>query len=72
MNFLKKNKLLVIVPKNSNFLSLFSKSKIFNKKNIKIVLRQHFKLKIIIFLIRGLSEFFMSYILWYKNKKILQ
>ncbi len=67
----KKNSLLVIVPRNSNFLSLFRKNKLKNKKKIKIIFVPTYQIKNPNFIIRGLSEFFMSYILWYKTKNIL-
>ena len=68
----KTNKVLVVVPRNSNFFEIFYKSKINTKKNITILFVPTFQIKNQIFFIRGLSELLMSYILWYKSKKIIK
>ena len=68
----KTNKVLIVVPRNSNFFEIFYKSKINTKKNITILFVPTFQIKNKIFFIRGVSEFLMSYILWYKSKKFIK
>lgn len=68
----KTNKVLVVVPRNSNFFEIFHKSKINNKKNITILFVPSFQIKNQNYFLRGASEFLMSYILWYKSKKIIK
>lgn len=71
INLSKKNSLLVVVPRNSDFLRLFKNIKITNKKNIQIIFVPSYQIKNHNLIIRGISEFFMSYILWNKTKNIL-
>ena len=68
----KTNEVLVVVPRNSNFFEIFCKSKINIKKKITTLFVPTFQIKNQIFFIRGISEFLMSYILWYKSKKIIK
>ena len=68
----KTNKVLIVVPRNSNFFEIFYKSKINTKKNITILFVPTFQIKNQIFFIRGLSELLMSYILWHKSKKLIK
>ena len=67
----KKKNLLVVVPRNSNFFEIFNKLKINNKKNIKIIFVSSFQIKNQNYLLRGLSELLMSYILWHKSKRLI-
>lgn len=68
---LKKNQVLVIVPRNSSFNELFKSIKIYYKKNLKVIFVPCFKIKNPSFLVRGMSEFFMSYILWFRLKNFI-
>jgi len=62
-----QNKILVIVPRDSKILDLFASTKILKHKNIKVIYVKCLKIKNHNLIIRGISEFLMSYILWYKS-----
>tara|TARA_B100000989_G_scaffold277910_1_gene239228 strand:+ start:10749 stop:11918 length:1170 start_codon:yes stop_codon:yes gene_type:complete len=67
----KSNQILVIVARNSNFSEIFNIPRIINKQNLKIIFIPCFKIKSHNYIIRGISEFLMSFILWYRSKRIV-
>lgn len=71
----KKNNVLVLSAKNSNFSNFLNKEKNFykkNKKRLQIIRINCPFIKSNHFIIRGISEFLMDYIIYYKSKKILE
>jgi UDP-N-acetylglucosamine:LPS N-acetylglucosamine transferase len=70
----KKNNVLVLSAQSSNFFKFFNKQKIFyqkNKKKIKIIRINCPYIKSNYFILRGIGEFLMDYIIYYKSQKII-
>ncbi len=68
----KKNKILIISAKNSDFPQFFKKLRIINKKNLKVLFVPSFFIKNKNLIIRGVCELFIGFILWHKTNTYIK